>query len=327
MKISLILLVKNGQKRLNGVFEALDKQSVKIDEMVIVDSGSTDASLELVKSYKVIKLKSLRIFQIAPEEFSHGGTRNFAVSKTSGDIVVFLSQDAVPIDKDWLKNLIKPLIIQRHSGESLGYARDKLRDSRIKNGFWTSQNDEESNQNDEEKNNQIVGVFGRQIPWPETDICEKFFYGESYPDIKRIMEKKDSESFSNKNIFFSNVNAAVKKDFLLKFPFRKDLIMSEDQFWGREVLRADYKIVYEPKAAVWHSHNYSLVELFKRYVQSGYSQKQMNLKGDVLEKGAGTAFGLLDYVLKNKPWLLPYAVVYEAVKGTAFLLGRSGICF
>lgn len=286
MKISLILLVKNGAKHLEELFASLEKQTVKIDEIVVVDSGSTDGSLEIIKSLKVKKFKSLKLFQIKSEEFSHGGTRNFAIRQAQGEIIVFVTQDAVPQSEKWLATLIKPF-------------EDK----------------------------EVAGVFGKQVPWPETNLCEKFFYRKSYPDQGRVMEKKESDNFSNQNIFFSNVNSAVKKEFLLKFPFREDLVMSEDQFWGREMLCAGSKIVYEPKAPVWHSHNYNLVQLLKRYSQSGYSQRQMNLKGQALQKGTGTALGLWRYVAKTNLLLLPYAVLYVLLKGGAFILGRSGVCF
>ena len=238
------------------------------------DYYSLASPVKVFQVHKVIKL-----FVIKPSEFGHGKTRNFAVKQAQGNIIVFLSQDALPIGNDWLKNLIAPL-------------------------------------------EDAVGVFCKQVPYPKTSLEEKYFYSISYPSEARIMTKKDVDSFSNKNIFFSNVCGAVKKELLVKYPFRDDLIMSEDQFWGREVLKGGYKIIYEPKARVYHSHNYNLIQLFKRYYQSGLSQKQMNLKGEVIKKGMGTAFGLLGYVLKNKPLRLPYTIFYELVKGFSFLCGR-----
>ncbi len=311
--ISFVLLVKNGAKHLDELFEVLEKQTVKVDEMVIVDSGSTDASLTIINnlSNKTNWSNRVKLFQIKPGDFSHGGTRNFAVTKATGDIIVFLSQDALPVGQDWLKNLLAPLLSdQRCHAELVSASKPRKILKQVQDDIDTDK---------------VAGVFGKQIPWPETNVCEKYFYSQSYPDTKRVMDKKDSENFSHQNIFFSNVNAAVKKELLLKFPFREDLIMSEDQYWGREVLRADYKIIYEPKASVWHSHNYNLKELFKRYLGSGQSQKQMGLRGNVVQKGLGTGLGLLAYLVKNKPLLLPYAVVYELVKGGAFFLGRNGI--
>ncbi|MBI3384997.1 glycosyltransferase [Candidatus Gottesmanbacteria bacterium] len=326
MKISIVLLVKNGLKYLPKLISELGKQSGGFEiELIVVDSGSTDGSWEFIKSLKEKKFKSLKLYKINPKEFGHGKTRNLAVAKCSAEIVVFLSQDALPISNSWLVLLIKPLLLKRHSGESREAGR-------LQNRFWTSPSTPSlstpssrprgSGPRGQNDKNKIAGVFGRQIPYQKTNLCETFFYRESYPDKRRVMGREDSDKFSNQNLFFSNVNAAARKDLLLKYPFREDLIMSEDQYWGREVLKNGYQIVYEPKAAVYHSHNYNLFELGKRYFKIGFSQKQMGLKGDPMVKGASTFFGLLKYIFSQKPWLLPYAIIYGLVKGGAYFIGR-----
>ncbi len=287
MKISVILLIKNGVKFLPKLLEKLGAQKGVLPfELVVVDSGSTDGGMEYVKSIKVSKyqgIKEIKCFQIKSEDFGHGKTRNFAVAKTTGEIVVFMSQDALPINNDWLFNLIKPF-------------SDPV----------------------------VAGVFGQQVPNHETGVLEKYFYSHSYTLTRRVMTENDSKSFSSKNLFFSNVNGAVRRELLVKFPFREDLLMSEDQYWGRAVLEKGYQLVYEPDARVFHSHNYNLKRLFVRYFQSGYSQRQINLNGNVIKRGIGTGVGLLKYILINKPLLLPYTLIYEFIKGGAFVLGRKG---
>lgn len=283
MKVSIVLLVKNGAKFLPKLIPALNGQRGDFEkELVVVDSGSTDGSLEYIKGIKEVRNLGIKVFRIKPKYFGHGKTRNLAVSKCSGEIVVFLSQDALPINENWLKNLLR-----------------NFRESRV------------------------VGLFGRQVPYDDTNLVEKYFYEFSYPNERRILGQKDLRNFSNQNLFFSNVNAAARKELLLKYPFREDLIMSEDQYWGREVLKKGYKIVYEPKASVYHSHNYNLLMLAKRYWQIGSSQKQIGLEGNVWQSGGKTSLGLLDYVAKHNVWLLPYAMLYILVKGMAFWIGRN----
>jgi len=65
-------------------------------------------------------------------------------------------------------------------------------------------------------------------------------------------------------IFFSSVNSAIKKQIFQQHPFLENLIMSEDQEWAKRVLLDGYEIVYDPEAAVYHSHNYSLKAVFQR---------------------------------------------------------------
>ena len=290
--ISLILLLNNGERFLPKLLTVLDQQKGDFTiELVVVDSASTDKTLEIVSSIKqqVLSKKTkiindIKVFEIKKENFSHGGTRNLAVQKATGEIVVFLSQDALPIDKYWLENL------------TLHFQKS-----------------------------QTAGVFGRQVPWKQTNSIEKYFYGVSYPQQPRIMDQSSDQNFSNQNLFFSNVNGAVRRNLLLKFPFRNDLVMSEDQYWGREVINQGYQIIYEPKAQVWHSHDYSFSQLFIRYFQSGYSQRQLSLAGNPLQKGAGTSLSLLGLILTTRPWLLAKALIYLLVKGTAFMLGRKKI--
>lgn len=58
----------------------------------------------------------------------------------------------------------------------------------------------------------------------------------------------------------------MRKELVLKFKFKEDLIMSEDQAWAKNVIENGYKIVYNPKSVVYHSHNYSLMQVFQRFL-------------------------------------------------------------
>lgn len=72
-------------------------------EVVIVDSGSTDRTLEIVKRYPV------RLFQIPPESFSFGSALNYGIEKAGGSIIVNVSAHCIPVDKSRLSELIKPI--------------------------------------------------------------------------------------------------------------------------------------------------------------------------------------------------------------------------
>ncbi len=69
-------------------------------EVIIIDSGSTDKTLEILKSYPV------KVVSIEPETFNHGLTRNLGVANSSGKYVVMTVQDAVAADNMWLQHML-----------------------------------------------------------------------------------------------------------------------------------------------------------------------------------------------------------------------------
>jgi rhamnosyltransferase len=102
-KISIIIPVKNGINTINKCLKAIFKQTL-IDqtEVIIIDSGSSDGTLEILREYPVL------LYCIPPVDFNHGATRNYGVSLAKGEIIVMTVQDAIPTDQYWLENLTNP---------------------------------------------------------------------------------------------------------------------------------------------------------------------------------------------------------------------------
>ena len=95
--VSVAIPVLNGARYLDEVLTAVENQKVDREvETVIVDSGSTDGSLEIAEHH------GARVHRIDKSEFSHGGTRNMLMGLASGDHVAFLTQDATPASPRWL---------------------------------------------------------------------------------------------------------------------------------------------------------------------------------------------------------------------------------
>ena len=102
MRASIVLRIKNEDKTLREVLQKVFEQEYSQPyEVIIVDSGSTDASLKIAQEFET------RIFEIEPEKFSWGYAINFGVEKSQGEFVVFLSSHCVPTNSLWLKNLLK----------------------------------------------------------------------------------------------------------------------------------------------------------------------------------------------------------------------------
>jgi glycosyltransferase involved in cell wall biosynthesis len=101
--ISVVIPTRNGGSSLEPVLAAVFAQECPSPfEVVVIDSGSTDDTLDIVARHPC------RVLQIPPASFDHGDTRNRGVSEARGDIIAFLTQDARPADRHWLANLAEP---------------------------------------------------------------------------------------------------------------------------------------------------------------------------------------------------------------------------
>ncbi|HKG40073.1 MAG TPA: glycosyltransferase [Conexibacter sp.] len=88
-RVSVVIPVKDGERYLAELLDAVAREGA--DEVLVIDSGSTDRSLEIVRSARGVEL-----LQIDPAEFGHGRTRNLGAERTSGELICFLTQDATP---------------------------------------------------------------------------------------------------------------------------------------------------------------------------------------------------------------------------------------
>ena len=100
MRVSVVIPVKNGRATLAVCLEAILAQTVP-SEIIVIDSGSTDGTLELLARYPV------QVHPIAPAEFNHGETRNLGVRLARGELVAMTVQDARPVDDRWLERMVK----------------------------------------------------------------------------------------------------------------------------------------------------------------------------------------------------------------------------
>jgi GT2 family glycosyltransferase len=102
LKTSIVILTYNGERYLSQVLDMIAKQKLPPEEVVAIDSGSEDATLEILQNFRILTK------QIPQCEFSHPRTRNVAARMCSGRFIVFLTQDATPADSCWLENLVRP---------------------------------------------------------------------------------------------------------------------------------------------------------------------------------------------------------------------------
>lgn len=105
MKVSIVLRTYNEQKHLRSLLEGIQAQQGVPGgiETVIVDSGSTDQTLEIARQFPV------KIVPIPKAEFSFGRSLNLGCAAAEGDALVFVSGHCIPVDEHWISQLIQPL--------------------------------------------------------------------------------------------------------------------------------------------------------------------------------------------------------------------------
>jgi rhamnosyltransferase len=100
MDASIIVLTKNGGDNFPKLLERFFSQEYAAGfEVIVIDSGSTDGTLEIAKKYP------LRLVTIDPGEFHHGKTRNLGAGLAEGKYLVYITQDALPVNNEWLQRL------------------------------------------------------------------------------------------------------------------------------------------------------------------------------------------------------------------------------
>src|SRR5271155_259914 len=109
---------RDGGERLMRALAALARQTVA-HELLVCDSGSTDGSVQAARAH------GARVLEIAPSQFSHGGTRNLLMREASGGRVALITQDAEPADERWLERLLGGLELAADVGIAFGSYRPR----------------------------------------------------------------------------------------------------------------------------------------------------------------------------------------------------------
>lgn len=222
--ISVIIPTRNGAGSLPAVLTMLRRQSVRFAELLVIDSASEDTTCDIAMDF------GAKLISIRKEEFDHGGTRSLASRQAKGDILVFMTQDAVPTSGDAIEKLIAPLLQKKD----------------------------------------VAVTYGRQLPNREATVSASHLRMFNYPAESSVRCFEDRQKLGLKTIFVSNSFAAYRKSMLAEIGyFKNGLIFGEDTCTVGRLLKGGAKIAYAADAAVYHSHNYSWIQDFKRAFDIG----------------------------------------------------------
>jgi len=219
--VTVAIPTRNAGPLLQHTLQALAKQTVA-HELLVCDSHSSDGSPELAQAH------GARVIEIAPEHFTHGGTRNLLMNEATGARVAFLTQDSEPAEDRWLERLL--------------------------GGFELAAD--------------VGLVYGPYLPRPDASPAvrmelERWFGSlatDGAPRVDRLDEGEGRDlpvaALIGARGFYTDANACVARVAWQRAPFR-EVAYAEDRVLAIDMLRAGYAKAYVPGAAVVHSHEYT----------------------------------------------------------------------
>lgn len=219
MKISLVIPTLNAGEEIGDLLKRLLAQTVVPNEILVVDSASTDNTASIAKEYP-----GVRVLSIERKDFNHGLTRDMALREATGDIVCFMTQDAVPANDKFVENLIAPIL----------------------------------------SDGEIAISSGRQLPKTDARRFEQLVRVFNYTDVSYVRSKADVSKLGIKTYFATDVCAAYRRSQYLELGGFGKTNMSEDMLMAAKAINAGYKVAYAADAEVYHSHNLTLKEQYRR---------------------------------------------------------------
>jgi rhamnosyltransferase len=169
--------------------------------------------------------------------------------------------------------------------------------------------------------------YARQLPYPGAGFFEAFHREYNYPEQSQLRSIQDQSKYGAYTFFCSDSCAAYRQDKLDLIGGFKDVLLGEDTLACASLLHQGEKIAYVADAQVFHSHNYTLSEEFKRSFDIGFARAKLKdlIGGRNSDEKRGRAYAkeLFIRILK-RPWLIPYTTALLTTKWLGYQLGYRG---
>ncbi len=201
------------------------------------------------------------------------------------DFYLFMTQDAMPYDEFLVKNLL--------------------------NAF---------------SDPDIVVAYARQIPYENANAIEIFARTTNYPSASKVKSQEDLQTLGIKTFFCSDSCAMYRKNYFQAMGgFKKNLCTNEDMEFAARAIMDGKKIAYIAEAKVYHSHNFTCKDVWKRYRLIGKFFKDNQWILDAVNKyskaestGIKQALGELKYLWSVSPKDIPHSILCSLLKYIAF---------
>ena len=229
----------------------------------------------------------VEVYHLAKEEFDHGGTRDRGVRMSTADLVVCMTQDAMPADETLIEELVKP-----------------FDDPEV----WAAYARQLPNEDCRE-----VEKYTRSFNYPEKSMVK----------TKEDLDRLGIKTFFCSNV----CAAWRREKYLELGGFVKHTIFNEDMILAGTMIKQGGKIAYGAKAKEIHSHNYSAFQQFHRNFDLAVSQTMYpEVFGGIRSESEGIKLvkKSLSYCIKiGKPWLMIQVVTQSAGKFLGYKMGQQ----
>ncbi len=282
MTVDIIVPVYKPDEKLVYLVERLQQQDYEIQTIRLINTKSQVTLPDLMmEPYPV------EITDIEATNFDHGGTRNMGARASGADLLIFMTQDAVPAERSLVSAFVR--MFENHQDINIAY--------------------------------------GRQLPNKDCNVVERFTRKFNYPEESKIKSIQDLETLGIKTFFFSDVCGAYRRrPFLQRGGFEAPIIFGEDLVHTAKCVLDGERVAYVAEAKVYHSHNYNCMQQFHRNFDGGVVQaKYSDIFKDVPSEGEGIKLvrKTASYLLRiGKPLLLVELFFQSAFKYAGFFLGK-----
>ncbi len=284
--VDVIIPVYQPDRKFSRLLSMLGRQKYPVNRIIIMN---TESAYWNGPGYEGIA--GMEIHHISRSEFDHGATRNRGAGYSEADILLFMTDDAVPRDDFLTERLVRALEQKGPNGETAAVA------------------------------------YARQLPAGDCRTVERITREFNYPEQGRVKTKSDLESLGIKTYFASNVCCAYRRDIFDRLGgFISPTIFNEDMIYAAKAINAGYAVVYAADAKVVHSHDLTLIQQFRRNFDLAVSQAEHpEVFRDVPSEGEGirlmkqTARKLIG---SGRFWLIPYLILSGGVKYMGYRMGK-----
>ena len=286
MMVDVIVPAYKPGKKFKQLLTMLAAQSYPIHKVIVVNTEKAYWDKEFEQ------MIDMEVHHIAKEEFDHGSTRHLAIEYSQAEIVICMTDDAVPADRRLVQELVDGLNWKGPHGET------------------------------------VIEVYARQLPDKDCSLVEAYTRSFNYPEQSRVKTKDDLKELGIKTFFASNVCCAYWRElYLSRGGFIRETIFNEDMIFAGKAIQAGYAVAYAAGARVTHSHNYNCLQQLRRNFDLAVSQADHPevFKGIRSEsEGIRLVKQSASYLIRRgRFYLLPDLVLKSGFKYLGYRLGKS----